>query len=226
LKITDPDVIKTGERDLIESIKDDLDLAAIQGILLEKVRSSSFDIRDEALSFDVSGGEIVVHDGQIAFKVNFELKTEISIMFDRKGIYIPDGAQYEDTGSDEMIDELASDEMIDELTSDESNYEMQEDYSSDRFQSDALQDDLKDEKIPYETEEADISDDAASDQLDPDDLLDDLDGVEDEDILGDLEDAEERRDLDPIEDLKNLSRNDNFEDLLKENSNFWGNQEK
>jgi len=209
LKVTDPDVIKTGERDLIESIKDDLDLAAVQGILLEKIRSSSFDIKDEALSFDISGGEIVVHDGQIAFRVDCQLKTEMAIMFDRKGNYISDQAST-------LSDKLESENLIDELEPDEIRDALKEEEISDRLEFDDIPDELKYDDIPCEMEEADLPDEIEPDQLTPDDLLDDLDALEDEDILGDLEDEQEIRAVDPISDLKNLTQNDDFEELLKE----------
>ncbi|MGD9733519.1 MAG: hypothetical protein AB7U45_15180, partial [Desulfamplus sp.] len=79
-KVTDPDVIKAGERDLIESIKNDLDWNVIKDVFLQKIRSASFDINQSALSFDVSGGEIVVHKGNIAFRLDLELKTEMPIL--------------------------------------------------------------------------------------------------------------------------------------------------
>lgn len=105
MKVTDPDVIKAGEKDLIESIKDDLDWNVIKEVFLQKIKSSSFDIKDDSLSFAVSGGEIVVHEGAIAFRVDFQLRTETAIMFDRKGNYIPGRDHVEYNQIDQIVDD-------------------------------------------------------------------------------------------------------------------------
>lgn len=216
MKVTDPDVIKIGESDLIESIKDDLDFSAVQKILLEKVRSSSFDIKDGAISFDVSGGEIVVHRGQIAFRIDFQLKTEMGIMFDREGNYIPD----QDSIS---TDEIASGEPIDEINEDEFPAELKEDDRFDELEEDEIPDVMEETDIPDEMDDGDISDEMGEDELNPEALLDDLEPLEDEDILGDMEDEESIGELEP---LKDLNQDDDFENLLQESREFWGNQEK
>ena len=118
MKVTEPDVIKSGERDLIESIKDDLDWDAIKEIFMQRIKSSSFELnKDSSLSFDVSGGEIIVHRGEIAFRVDFELQTAMSIIFDRKGNYIPE--QY-NIASDELSSTHAAEHKIDTHTKMES----------------------------------------------------------------------------------------------------------
>lgn len=216
MKVTDPDVIKAGERDLIESIKDDLDWNVIKGVLLQKLQSSSFDIKNGALSFDVSGGEIVVHDGQIAFRVDFQLKTEMAIMFDRKGNYIPDGFPVSLYGDSPVLPDG------DTITNDE--YRLDGEHISDEYNTspDELQDDDIDE----------LGSDASSDDvefLDDITLLEDEDilGKDEEDILGDMTDDQDAGELDPIADLNQLNQSDDdIEDILKESRDFWGTQEK
>lgn len=107
-KVTDPDVIKAGERDLIESIKNDLDWNVIKDVFLQKIKSASFDINQSALSFDVSGGEIVVHKGNIAFRLDLELKTEMPILFDKNGNYITDDQSENITNDVEILDDISS----------------------------------------------------------------------------------------------------------------------
>ncbi|WP_139786758.1 hypothetical protein [Desulfamplus magnetovallimortis] len=79
MKVTHPDVIKTGEKDLIDSIKEDLDWDAIRVLVAEGVRKTTF---------RSNGGEIVVHEGEIAFKIDVEVRTSVSLFFDRQGNYI------------------------------------------------------------------------------------------------------------------------------------------
>jgi hypothetical protein len=81
MKVTDPEIIRTGERDLIDAVKEDLDWDAVREIAKKKINISSV---------DSTGGEIVVHDNQVAFRVDLELKIDMSLMFDRDGNHIPE----------------------------------------------------------------------------------------------------------------------------------------
>ncbi|MBF0200268.1 MAG: hypothetical protein HQK66_02955 [Desulfamplus sp.] len=90
LKVTDPDVIKTGEMDLIDSIREDLDWDVVRNLIAGKMKKTTF---------SAAGGAIVVHGGEVAFRVDLEVKTSISMLFDRQGNYI-----------DEAGDEGSSDE--------------------------------------------------------------------------------------------------------------------
>ncbi|MBF0413572.1 MAG: hypothetical protein HQK70_12800 [Desulfamplus sp.] len=204
MKVTDPDVIKAGERDLIESIKDDLDWNVIKDVFLQNIKSPSFDIKDGALSFDVNGGEIFVHGGEIAFRVDLQLKTEMTIIFDRKGNYIPDreSSSYEyDTDSDEQKNDNIDDE-IDDLELDTSS----EDINDDEIQSD-------------------IESNIDSEQLIDEVLLDDISSLEDEDILGEMTE-QDTVELDSIAELNKLTKDDDIEDILKESRDFWRTEEK
>ncbi len=86
MKVTDPEIIRTGERDLIDAVKEDLDWDAVREIVKKKINISSV---------DTTGGQIVVHENQVAFRVDLELKVDLSLMFDRDGNHIPeqDGAE-------------------------------------------------------------------------------------------------------------------------------------
>ena len=81
MKVTDPEIIKAGERDLIDAVKEDLDWNAIGEILKKKINISSV---------ESTGGQIVVHNNQVAFQVDLMLKMELSLMFDRDGNHISD----------------------------------------------------------------------------------------------------------------------------------------
>lgn len=80
MKITDPGIIKNGEKDLIESLKADLDLEAVRAIIQKKLT---------AAALSPKGGEIVVFNNEIAFRMDFELSLKGSLMFDRQGNHIP-----------------------------------------------------------------------------------------------------------------------------------------
>lgn len=87
MKVTDPEIIRTGERDLIDAVKEDLDWDAVREIVKNKINISSV---------DTAGGEIVVHDNQVAFRVDLEVKLDLSLMFDRDGNHIPEQEEAQD----------------------------------------------------------------------------------------------------------------------------------
>ncbi len=81
MKLTDPGIIKEGEKDLIDAIKDDLDLDSVNEIIKDRLKMKNLESK---------GGRIIVHNNDIAFKIEFELNLNGSLMFDRDGNYIPD----------------------------------------------------------------------------------------------------------------------------------------
>ncbi|MBC2703895.1 hypothetical protein [Desulfobacula sp.] len=108
MKITDPDVIKNGEKNLIEAVKDDIDLAAVKEILKKKMAAT-------ALSY--KRGEIVVYNNKIAFRLDFETHLSGSFMFDRQGNYIPESDQTGDQKSENNeieMDDLIRDDIVDD----------------------------------------------------------------------------------------------------------------
>jgi hypothetical protein len=116
MKITDPQVIETGEKKLISAIHQHLDPETVKTILMDRMAESAFESR---------GGQIVVHDNQIAFRLDFDLKLSGSLLFDRQGNYIGDvsGPSFEaendpaepfDKENGEYSDLLLDDEFDDE----------------------------------------------------------------------------------------------------------------
>lgn len=96
MKITDPDVIKNGEKDLIEAVKEDIDWNALKDVIKEQMEISSF---------SAQGGGLLVHNNRIAFKIDFDLSFKGSLMFDREGNYIASEAQpAESTDSAEFVE--------------------------------------------------------------------------------------------------------------------------
>jgi len=79
MKVTNDDVIRSGEQELIDGITADLDWNVIENLFISEHRLP--------LGEDVSykNGDLVVHDGQIAYLLEFEVKVPLSILLDRQG---------------------------------------------------------------------------------------------------------------------------------------------
>ena len=79
VKITDQNAIKNGEKELIDTITGDLDWGAIEKLFFKKY---NIKLRD---GIDYKEGDMVIHDNQIAYRLNFEVKVGFTVLFDRKG---------------------------------------------------------------------------------------------------------------------------------------------
>ncbi|RLB83600.1 MAG: hypothetical protein DRH17_01625 [Deltaproteobacteria bacterium] len=82
MKIADSEAIKSGERELIDAITADLDWSSIEEIFRKQ---HNLGIEDDV---EFKNGDIVVLDDQIAYRLEFEAKVTLSILFDREGNYI------------------------------------------------------------------------------------------------------------------------------------------
>ena len=82
LKITDSEVIKSGERELLDIIIGDLDWEAIEKIVKEK---HQLRIQDDV---EFRQGDIVVYDNTVAYKFDFDVKVTLTVLFDRDGNYL------------------------------------------------------------------------------------------------------------------------------------------
>jgi len=82
MRITDSESITNGERDLINAITGDLDRGNIEEIFKDKF---NLGMRDH---LEYKQGDIVVHDNQIAYKLDFEAKVAVSVLCDRSGNYL------------------------------------------------------------------------------------------------------------------------------------------
>ena len=106
MKITDPEVIRSGEKDLIDAVKNDLDLDAVKDIIKNRLT---------AKSLTAKGGQIVVHDNEVAFRLDFDVRLSGSLLFDREGNHIrsPEDAEEEDpTVSDGEMDAPGTEESV------------------------------------------------------------------------------------------------------------------
>jgi len=133
MKITDPAVIKGGESELIDAITADMDWGAIGKVFLEKHKLG---IDDDV---EYKKGDIVVHENQIAYRLDFDVKVNLSILLDREGNYLslasdldPDtaGESGEEEGSPEPDQAESSEEDTEEEVAFESGDETSDDKKS------------------------------------------------------------------------------------------------
>ena len=82
MQITNAEIIKNGEQDLIDAITADLDWGAIENIFREQHNLGI----DEDVEY--KQGDIVVHGNQIAYQLQFEVKVTVSVLLDRDGNYL------------------------------------------------------------------------------------------------------------------------------------------
>ncbi|ABW67076.1 hypothetical protein [Desulfosudis oleivorans] len=80
MKITDAKAIQTGEKDLMDAILRDLDWAMIEETLKTKY---SLNLGADRMAF--RQGDLVVHQNQVAYKLDFDVQVTLSVMVDRKG---------------------------------------------------------------------------------------------------------------------------------------------
>ncbi|MBF0204016.1 MAG: hypothetical protein HQK67_06805 [Desulfamplus sp.] len=79
MKITSVDNIQSSEKEFIDFINAELDWGAIEKMILEKHK---LQLQDEVT---YKQGDIVVHDNQIAYRLDFDIKVSMSLVFNRHG---------------------------------------------------------------------------------------------------------------------------------------------
>ena len=243
MKITDPDIIKNGEQDLINAVTGDLDLDAVKQILKDRLKTAPL---------NSSGGEIVVHDNQIAFRLDFDIQLSGSLLFDREGNYIaPADAPPEPQAAQEAPVVQEKPEVIPEpepepeaaapVEEEELEIDLPEPEAQEAPQDELVELDLDDEEL--EAMDLDAPDaDALDDPLPMEDDLDiDLPDFDDDELLEDspLEEEEAAAEpqeaaetapgpdsLPPDEELQEKMLNDDINDIIKESREFWEKKKK
>lgn len=82
-KLANKEAIQKAKSALIEHIKKSLDLNQIRKILEDQ---HNIDIGDD---IEVHNGEVVIHNNQVAYKMEFEILLSLSVLLDSEGNYIP-----------------------------------------------------------------------------------------------------------------------------------------
>ena len=233
MKLTDPEIIKEGEKDLIDAIKDDLDLDSINEIVKDKLKVKNLESK---------GGKIIVHNNDIAFKIEFELSLNGSLMFDRDGNYIPDSSDdsadegpelkedkdIEPEGKKQEEGDKTEPEDVEEAKKTEPVVEdgkiTQEPAKENEIAAkagDIEEDDM--EVINLDADDLDIDDlnDLGEDDSDEDDSADDSDADDSDDDLSGLD-----LDIEGFEDGDiDFSEDEDIGNILKESRDFWDKKE-
>ena len=79
MKHTNKDIIRSGERKLIRFIAKHMDWEAVRDAIKETYQI------DADGSLEHKSGSIMVHRGDIAYKLDFDLKVNFSVLLDRNG---------------------------------------------------------------------------------------------------------------------------------------------
>jgi hypothetical protein len=82
MKLTDSQVIANREQELFDSIIADLDWSAIEEIFKKQ---HNLTIQEEV---EYKKGDIVSHDSTVAYRLDFEVKVNLSILIDRQGNFL------------------------------------------------------------------------------------------------------------------------------------------
>lgn len=82
MKITNHEVIKSGEQELIDAITADLDWESIENLFSQEHKLKIED------NVEYKKGDIVVFNDQIAYKLEFDVNIVLSVLLDREGNYL------------------------------------------------------------------------------------------------------------------------------------------
>jgi hypothetical protein len=79
IKLSDPEIIRKREMDLIDAIVGGLDWSALVSVFKERHRLKT------VTGVESRNGDIVVSNGAVAYRLDFDVKTTLSVLFDRSG---------------------------------------------------------------------------------------------------------------------------------------------
>jgi hypothetical protein len=116
LKVTDPEAIKKGENEFIDTLIAELDWQVIETLLKEKYRLKLHD------DVEYKKGDIIVHGKAIAYKLDFDVRVTLSLVVGRDGECVEiratgSGADGED--DDEFPRDDREKERVDKTVDDE-----------------------------------------------------------------------------------------------------------
>lgn len=108
MKITNSQIIKAGEKELIDTIIDDLDWDVIKEMFREKL---DLQIQDDV---EYRRGDIVVYDNQIAYQLDFDVQATLSVLFDRAGNHLAFNTSVSGGDSSSDTSSVSNDETLPE----------------------------------------------------------------------------------------------------------------
>lgn len=138
-------------------MQEHLDLATVKTILMDRMAETSFASR---------GGQIVAHNNQIAFRLDFDLKLSGSLLFDRQGNYIPDSSN----SLSAVTEKKTKQDMP--LPSPRPENDLEDDENEDDLDL-LLEEEENNDVRNFQAQDGEPLDLADEDDLDSDDILDD-----------------------------------------------------
>ncbi len=142
MKIAEPDNIKAGEQELINSIMEQLNSEIIESIASGRLAVNNLEFRN---------GDMIIHKNRIVYKMEFETSVSISVLFDREGNLIDEN---EDSIEGEpIVAEDISDDVLEAAEPDIEESQIEENFDTD-IDIDALQ-----EEVLADIEEPEVDDD-------------------------------------------------------------------
>jgi hypothetical protein len=79
LAAVNPDTIEKAIGDLIDKVKSNVQLDQIKALCKNQYGLEKID------NINITQGDIVTHDGEVAFKLDFKISYNLSLLLDRKG---------------------------------------------------------------------------------------------------------------------------------------------
>ena len=115
MKLTTSESIQENEKEFIDTINAELDWEAIERMLLEK---HGFVVQEDV---DYKDGNLVVHNNEIAYKFDFEIKVPLSVIFNRAGECLEMSTQREDEDGGMIPDDTLDGPMAENPEADPSH---------------------------------------------------------------------------------------------------------
>jgi len=114
MKVARKESIEIGEKELLDTIIAELDWEVIENKLKDK---HNIKLQEDV---EFKNGDLVVHGNKIAYKLNFDVKITLSVLFDRLGDCIDISAAGEDSDLEEDYEEeIPADDNTSEVETDE-----------------------------------------------------------------------------------------------------------
>jgi len=227
MKITDPQVILNGEKDLIASVQKDLDLDGVKDLFKERLTVNALSPK---------GGRIVVHDNDVAFRLDYEINLNGSLLFDRDGNLLEDSESTASTPPHDE-DEASASDLDDNSSMNLPDYDDALDKAPGKAQAEALEsedlsDDFQDAEPGLEIENLENEstvDQENAENLEADDGDERIHDLPKEDDIEDLS-VDELTDIDLESEDKETTgggqdMDEDISDILQESRNFWEKKE-
>ena len=96
-KLASSEALKEAKSEIVNKVKEALNMSEIKQILEDQ---HNLEISDD---LQVSNGEIIVRDNQLAYRMEFEVLLSLSVLLDADGNHIPS-----EDSPEEAIDNLGS----------------------------------------------------------------------------------------------------------------------